>query len=99
MAASNTRECFTECVGQKIRGVLFDALPIGRADLARDKVSLVLNDGTALTIGVSSAGGFLVWWNDSAEEVSRAIAKEKTRLEDTTARLGELLTMAGAEGV
>ena len=29
MAASNTKECFRECVGKKVVGVLFDVMPLG----------------------------------------------------------------------
>lgn len=92
MAASNTKDCFRECVGKKIKGVLFDALPNGsRRDLSDGTKTLVFNDGTGLTI--SASGTF---WRENAEEVSRAIQRKRTELEDNGRDIKDVLTAAGA---
>src|SRR5579872_649045 len=74
-AASNTKDCFRECVGKKVVGVLFDAIPAGRRDIASGTKTLVFKDGTGLTI--SSNGS---WWLDSANEVKRATEVIRTEL-------------------
>ena len=48
MAASNTKECFRECVGKKVVGVLFDAMPSGHRDLSRGTKTLLFDDGSGL---------------------------------------------------
>lgn len=90
MVTSNTKECFRECIGKRVRGVLFDAMPVGRSDLARGTKTLIFDDGTGLTIG--SNGSF---WIDSVEEVSRAIRARQRELEDTKAEISEVLAAAG----
>lgn len=95
MAASNTRQCFTECIGKSIKGVLFDALPVGRADLQSGNVTLVFDDGTGLTMGKGSAGDYPVWWLESIGEIARAISIERGNLENMQARLKDVISMAG----
>lgn len=90
MAASNTKDCFRECIGKRVKGVLFDAMPVGRADLARGTKSLIFDDGTALTIG--SNGSF---WVEGVEEVRRAIQVQRAALEATKAAISEVLVAAG----
>ena len=69
MAASNTKECFRECVGKKVVGVLFDVMPLGRSDLSIGTKTLLFDDGSGLTI--SSKGTF---WSQRPKEVKLAIA-------------------------
>jgi hypothetical protein len=40
--ASNTPDCFSEFIGQKVVGALFGALPVNRKDLSRWPQSLTL---------------------------------------------------------
>ena len=91
MTTSNTNECFTDLIGHEVVGVLFDALPVHRGDLARSTKTLVLDDGTGLTI--SSNGSF---WRESEEEVRRAVVSEAKRLQDVKARIKGVLQVAGA---
>jgi hypothetical protein len=90
MVASNTKDCFRECIGKRVKGVLFDAMPIGRLDLARGTKSLIFDDGTALTIGGNGS-----FWIDGVEEVNRAILIRRKELEDTKAEISEVLIAAG----
>ena len=92
MTASNTKDCFRECVGKKIKGVLFDALPNGgRRDLSNGTKTLVFDDGSGLTI--SSNGSF---WRENVEEVSQAIQRKRADLEDNERDIKDVLTAAGA---
>lgn len=49
--ASNTRDCYREFVGQRLIGLVFDALPVRRRDIARGTVTMIFEDGRGLTIG------------------------------------------------
>jgi hypothetical protein len=48
-ATSNTFECFRDVIGLKVVGVLKDAMPPSRRDLAAGTKTLVFEDGTGLT--------------------------------------------------
>jgi hypothetical protein len=90
-AASNTRDCFRECLGKRVKGVLFDALPPNRPDLAAGTKTLIFGDGTGLTI--ASNGSF---WLENPEAIKRAIALRKKKLKDMKAEIAEVLAAAGA---
>lgn len=90
MAASNTRECVRELVGKHIRGVLFDVLPIGRADLSAGTKTLVFFDGTGFTF--ADNGSF---WQESAAEVRRAIEITKAKLLAAKLDIEDVLHLAG----
>jgi hypothetical protein len=90
MAASNTNECFREVVGLRVKGVLFNALPIGRRDLSGGNKTLIFEDGRGLTI--STNGSF---WIESAEEVARAISIAKDKLKASQRDLKDVLDLAG----
>ncbi len=90
MAASNTKDCFRECVGKKIVGVLFGALPLNDADIANRTKTLVLDDGTGLTI--SSNGTF---WRESAKDIRRAVDLKRDELNVTNREIVEVLALAG----
>lgn len=92
MTASNTQDCFRVCIGKTVRGVLFNALPDGRDELAAGTKTLVFDDGTGLTI--SARGTF---WIDSPEDVTRAIARKKMELASVQKEIGEVLAAAGAQ--
>lgn len=91
MVASNTKDCFRECVGKKVVGVLFGALPVGDADIDSRTKTLVLDDGRGLTI--SSNGSF---WIDSADDVRRAVKKKRDELNATEGEIAEVLALAGS---
>ncbi len=90
MTAANTGECFEEFIGQELRGVLFDALPVNRRDIASGTKTLVFADGRGLTL--ASNGSF---WIDGAEEVGRAIRAAERQLANTRQRLEGVLSLAG----
>ena len=90
MSAANTRECFRECLGKTVKGVLFDALPAGRADLARGTKTLIFDDGTGLTF--ASNGSF---WPECKEELQRAIADKHQELLLSQAAIKKALRVAG----
>lgn len=89
MAASNTKDCFREVVGKRVKGVIFDALPRNSA-VSDGTKTLIFDDGTGLTI--ASNGSF---WRESSEEISRAISIKKTELEAAKRDIEDVLTAAG----
>lgn len=89
-AASNTRDCFREAIGHTIVGVLFNALPINRRDLASGNKTLVFDDGTGLTI--SDNGSF---WRESKSDIDRAIRLRERELRQSQQEIEEVLTLAG----
>lgn len=91
MPASNTRDCFSEFIGQKVVGCLFDALPVSRRDIASGTKTLVFEDGRGLTI--SSKGTF---WIESKNEVDSAIRAKKQELAATQKEIAGVLELAGA---
>lgn len=90
MAASNSKDCFHECIGKRVRGVLFDAFPRGQLDLRGTK-ALIFDDGTALVI--SATGTF---WIEGAPETKSAIQAKWIELERTKREIEEVLIIAGA---
>ncbi len=90
MSASNTKECFRDCVGKKVVGVMFGALPLGDASIASGTKTLVFEDGTALTI--SASGSF---WQESPTDVERAIAAKKAELTALSRDLQDVIDLAG----
>lgn len=90
MIAANTAGCVTDFVGKRLRGVLFNALPVNHKDIAAGTKTLIFEDGRGLTI--ASNGSF---WIDSADDVGRAIRVAEQQLADTRARLEEVLSLAG----
>lgn len=90
MPASNTPACFEEFINQKMVGVLYDALPVNRRDLAAGTKTLIFEDGRGLTITSSGA-----YWIDAAEEVNRAIVQLHEELQRTKARIANVLKVAG----
>lgn len=91
MPASNTNDCFSEFIGQRVVGTLFGALPPSRRDIACGTKTLVFEDGRGLTI--SERGSF---WIDSAEDVKRAIDIKKRELDKTKQEIKGVLGLAGA---
>lgn len=90
MAASNTKDCFRECIGKKVVGVLFDALPLNRADLSGGNKTLLFDDGSALTI--ASNGSF---WQESPTDVERAIEGKQSELAALSRDLRDVIELAG----
>ena len=88
--ASNTVDCFRELIGRRIVGVLFNALPRGRADLSAGTKTIVMDDGRGLTI--SSSGTF---WIESAEDVKTAVMARKVELDQTRREIAEIITLSG----
>lgn len=93
MVTSNTRDCFREFVGQRIIGLMFDAMPMSRADLRQGNVHLIFEDGRALTLNRSGS-----YWIDSAEDVIRALQKNKDRLEQLQRETAEAIAASGLVG-
>lgn len=91
MPASNTKDCFRDVVGLTVAGVIFDALPVARPDLAAGNKTLVFADGTGLTI--SSNGSY---WRENKPDVDRAIAQTRRKLAQTQTDLEDVLALAGA---
>lgn len=85
---ANVRDCFTGCVGRTVVGVLFDALPVNRPELASGSKTLVFDDGMGLTVRGTA------FWVDSAADVQRAIGHRAAELERATAELQAVLALA-----
>jgi|WetSurSiteA1Bulk_404760.scaffolds.fasta_scaffold141295_1 hypothetical protein len=77
----------------RVKGVLFDALPVGRQDLAMGTETLIFDDGTGLTFASNGS-----YWRESAEHVVRAIDQRKRALREAHSEIAEVLALAG-EGV
>lgn len=88
-AASNTHDCFREFVGQRLTGLLFNALPVNRMDIAGGTRSMIFEDGRALTMASNGS-----YWIDSAEEVQRAVARKQRELETIEREIREVLAVA-----
>lgn len=91
MTTANTHACFSEFIGQKVVGTLFNALPASRRDIAAGTKTLVFEDGRGLTIASNGS-----YWVDSADEVQRAVGIRERELKATQGELAGLLEMAGA---
>ena len=85
MSVSNTRECFSDRIGHKVIGVIFD---IGKTPGCK---TLVFDDGYGLTI--SNNGSY---WVESPSIIEQAIASKKQELERLQHDLEQILHLAGA---
>lgn len=94
MPPANTRDCFREFVGQRLIGLMFDALPMSRADLRQGNVHLIFEDGRALTLKRNGS-----YWIDSAGDVKRALLVNKSRLEQLQRETLEVIAASGLVGV
>ena len=90
MTASNTKECFIECVGKTIKGILFSALPLNDRSLSAGTKTMVFNDGTGLTIASNGS-----YWPENAENIKYAIEARRKELNVTKSEIGQLLALAG----
>ena len=90
MPAANTRACFEEFVGQKVVGVIFDALPVSYRGLARGTKTLIFEDGRGLTIASNGS-----YWIDNANELRSAIQRAERELRQTEKNLRGVLSAAG----
>lgn len=86
MPASNTKECFSEFIGQELIGLLFDAF----GHDPRGCKTLVFEDGRGLTI--SSNGSY---WIEPVEEIQRAVKKRRRELDRTRGEIEQVLRLAG----
>jgi hypothetical protein len=82
---SNTRGCFSGCIGRKIIGVLFNI----HRSLERTK-TFVFDDGTGFTI--SDNGSF---WREQADDIRDAIIPLQQRLKETSEEIKSVLQLAG----
>ena len=89
MAASNTKECFSEFVGMKFIGVLFNALPLTNPALSFGNKTLIFEDGRGLTISENGS-----YWIDNKENVSRAVYWRCEDLNRCKAEMEEMLELA-----
>jgi hypothetical protein len=92
-ATSNTDDCFTAFVGQKVIGVLFDAFPPGRMDLASGTKAFIFEDGTALVFLPTGA-----FWIEDEKVVKIAIRQRKEQLEKGSREIEQILSLAGKIG-
>ena len=92
MIASNTADCFRSTVGETVRGVLFDALPLGRRDLACGTKTLIFEGGWGLTI--SSNGSY---WLETKEAITRAVSIQEKRLAALERETRDVLALAGRD--
>jgi hypothetical protein len=90
MVASNTKDCFREFVGQRVKGLLFDALPNGRDNLSSGTKTIIFEDGRGLTI--AGNGSF---WIDGPDEINLAIKRSKAELKRISRDLSDVLALAG----
>jgi hypothetical protein len=90
MTGSNTHEAVRDCIGHKIVGVLFDACPPSRPDLALGNKTLVFEDGTGMTF--SNSGSF---WREAKQEIEWAVAKQQRALDNAKRELEGVLQVAG----
>jgi hypothetical protein len=90
MPASNTKDCFREFIGMKLKGVLFDALPIGNIGLAKGTKTLIFEDGRGLTI--SSNGSY---WLENENDIKRAVGSKKKELDVVMKEIQDVLSTAG----
>jgi hypothetical protein len=84
--SSNTRECFSEFIGQKIIGVLFN-VPTSRG--RENTKTIVFEDGRGLTIQNGS------FWIEEKEFVAQAIQKRIDELSQVEKELSGLVKLAG----
>jgi hypothetical protein len=89
-AAANTRECFSVCVGRQVVGVLFNACPPSRPDLAVGTKTLVFDNGCGLTVAENGT-----FWIESVETINLAVDQRKAYLKTATAELEGVLALAG----
>lgn len=87
LAASNTRDCFREVVGKRVKGVLFDECPSPSSPGTK---TLIFEDGTGLTIASSGA-----YWRESAATIKQAVEVKKKQLARLQQDIEDVLTAAG----
>lgn len=90
MSASNTKDCVRDQIGKRIVGVLFDALPLSDRRLAAGNKTFVFEDGSGFTF--SSSGSF---WEERADDIKRAVNRQRERLEANQRDLQDVLDLAG----
>ncbi len=90
MPAANTHEAFSDFIGQKVVGVLFNALPHNRRDIASGTKTLVFEDGRGLTFASNGS-----YWIGRADEVRRAVEVRERELLATESELAGVLALAG----
>lgn len=83
---SNTRGCFSACIGRKIIGVLFNI----HKTIDNGTKTFVFDDGTGFT--VSDNGSF---WRETSDEIRRAIDPIKQRLQQTSEEIKGVLELSG----
>jgi len=90
--SSNSKDCFREFIGQRVKGVLFDAMPPNPTSNAGNAGSktLIFEDGRGLTI--SSTGTF---WVESKKNIDMAIIYKSNELTNLTNDLKDVLKLAG----
>lgn len=90
-SCSNLTDAFRTFIGCTVKGCLFNALPVGRADLAHGTKTLIFDCGWGLTIASNGS-----YWPESPEEIKRAIRRAKEQLRNTQAEIKGVLQIAGA---
>jgi hypothetical protein len=85
---ANTRECFTEFVGQKLVGVMFDN---GHGSHSPGTTTFVFEDGRGLTLNRNGAH-----WVEPEETIRRAVRRIEGRLSQAWDEIAEVLRLAEA---
>ncbi len=80
--ASNTDDCFRECIGHQVKGILIEA----------ESRTLVLDDGRGLTISHNGS-----YWIASAADLTHAIAKRRQHLRHVEREIQDVIALAGAD--
>lgn len=92
MTASNTRECFREFIGQSLKGMIFNVLPLRRCDLSKGTKTMIFEDGRGLTIAGNGS-----YWIDSKADVDAAIEELLFEFKRNQADLAGILAIAGVK--
>jgi len=92
MGTANTQDCIRDLIGRTIVGVLFNALPTTRRDLASGNKTFVFEDGTGFTF--SSKGTF---WSETATDIARAVNTKHSELRLVEKDIRDVLVVAGVK--
>ncbi len=79
MAISNTKDCFRECVGKRVKGVLFHE---------SGGKTLIFEDRSGLAFGTNGS-----FWLESATTIQREINRRQDELKKTKTEIEEVLAL------
>ena len=91
-ATSNTIGSFSTFIGCRLKGVLYDALPLGRLDLSRGTNTLVFECGWGLTFAGNGS-----YWVECPQEIAQAIRIRKGELAAAQRETEAIWELAGVK--